>query len=276
MYIKTPLFSVEWSIVLVPHTGSLLASTLLEPEMYVRYVSIRLFLLDKVQPTCGAWHVCALNQSITTDGEAHFNYSDYYYELNAVMRWGDYTAAKLILWQLGLAVKNKPGDAILFLGRILIHNSVDIQGGARSMLDCFTHQAPLIWKDRKHQELTELGRKGKPGAERKGKGKQRNTDSMDNIGDAKSEDLDTDEELGAMYTLRLWEMEGEDSVTVVVVVELLTAGARGLSRAPHVTHTRTFLFCILARQKNTSNTINSSSDKSAVLFRILFTVTDSD
>ncbi|KAI9783264.1 MAG: hypothetical protein M1839_004104 [Geoglossum umbratile] len=86
---------------------------------------------------------------------------------------------------------------------ILTHNSVDIEGGARSMLDCFMHQAPLIWKDRKHQELTGLGRKGK--------GKQETPDSMDDIGNTKSEDLDTDEELGVMYTLRLGEMEGEDS-----------------------------------------------------------------
>ncbi|KAI9764058.1 MAG: hypothetical protein M1839_006046 [Geoglossum umbratile] len=123
---------------------------LLEPEMYVRYVNIKHFLPDGVQPTCGAWYAYALNQSMTTDGEAHFDYSDYYCRLNAVTGWGDYTGAKLILWQLGLAVENRPGDAILFLGRILMHNSVNIEGRARSMLDYFTYQAPLIWKDRKH------------------------------------------------------------------------------------------------------------------------------
>jgi hypothetical protein len=107
--------------------------------MYVRYNSIKPFLPEDVQPSCGAWYACALNQSMTTDGEAYFDYCDYYCSLNAVTGWGDYTGAKLVLWQLGLAIKNKPGDAILFLVRILIHNFVKIQGGTRSMMDAFVH-----------------------------------------------------------------------------------------------------------------------------------------
>ncbi|KAH0541589.1 hypothetical protein FGG08_003937 [Glutinoglossum americanum] len=190
---------------------------LLEPEMFVRYTSIKPFLPEGIQPACGAWYACALNQGMTTDGEAHFDHSDYYCGLNAVTGWGDYTGAKLILWQLGLAIENTPRDAILFLGRILTHNSVDIQGGTRSMVDAFVHQAPLIWKDRQHKELTGYGRKGKSGKARKeGKGKEKaaydiaveDAENAESAMDA--EDPGTDEELGVMYTLRLGEAE-EDS-----------------------------------------------------------------
>jgi len=60
-----------------------------------------------------------------------------------------------------LAIESCPGDAIFFLGRILIHNTVDIQGGVRNIVDAFVHQTPLSWKDKMHKELTRYGRKGK-------------------------------------------------------------------------------------------------------------------
>jgi hypothetical protein len=188
---------------------------LLEPEMYVRYNSIRPFLPAEVQPACGAWYACAVNQGMTSDGIAHFDHSDYYCGLNAITGWGDFTRAKLILWQLGLAVENKPGDAVLFLGRILTHNSVDIQGGARSMVDAFVHQDPLIWKDKKHKELTGYGRKEKPGTEKKekgeGKGKQKlQKEDYEGMELEEEEDPGTDGELEAMYTLRLGEEDDSD------------------------------------------------------------------
>lgn len=40
------------------------------------------------------------------------------------------------------------------MGRVIAHNTVDIQGGVRNMVNCFVHETPLIWKDRKHEELT--------------------------------------------------------------------------------------------------------------------------
>ncbi|KAI9781523.1 MAG: hypothetical protein M1839_005938 [Geoglossum umbratile] len=100
-------------------------------------------------------------------------------------------------------VEIRPGDAVVFLNRVLMHNAVDIQGGARSMVDCFIYENPLKWKDRKQEELAELGGEGESGTEGKGKGRQENSDSMDNIRNTKSEDLDKDEESG--------EAEGENS-----------------------------------------------------------------
>jgi hypothetical protein len=131
----------------------------------------------------------------------------------------------------GLVAENKPGDAILFLGRSITHNSVEIQGGARSMLDAFVHQDPLIWKNRQHKALTACGRKGKPGTAKKekkwkGKGKQRamedeGAEDAENVAEAENAenaegamemgDPGTDEELETMYMLRLGKAAGEDS-----------------------------------------------------------------
>jgi hypothetical protein len=229
-YYRDLPFSQQWldaNQSLFQHLSDVLC--LLEPQMYVRYTSIKPFLPTEVQPSCGAWYACALNQTMIRDGEPHFDHCDYYCGLNAVTGWGDYIGAKLILWQLGLAIENKPGDVIMFLARILTHNSVDIQGESRNMVDIFVHQAPLIWKDRQHKALTGYGREGKPGTARKekrGKGKQsvkkaendENDESAENNENAEHAesvmdmgDPDTDEELEVMYTLRLGEAIEEDS-----------------------------------------------------------------
>ncbi|KAH0533738.1 hypothetical protein GP486_008967 [Trichoglossum hirsutum] len=80
----------------------------------------------------------------------------------------------MVFWDLGITVEVKKGEAILFLPRILTHSAVDIQGGARHVVDAFVHQAVLIWKDRKHKELTGYLRGGPKKKRRKldiGKGK---------------------------------------------------------------------------------------------------------
>jgi hypothetical protein len=176
---------------------------LLEPQMYVRYTSIRQFLPPDVQPVCGAWYACAIHQGMVTDGEEHLDQSDYYCGLNVVTGWGEFTSAKLLLWQLGLAVEVKPGDAIFFLSRMITHNAVDIQGGVRNIIDVFVHQAPLKWKDDQLQNLTGYQRKER---RRKGKGKQQDSGSSEGKGkekqqkqDAQPIDPDTEEEMEAMY-----------------------------------------------------------------------------
>jgi len=78
-----------------------------------------------------------------------------------VVGWGNHTSFKLVFWNLGLAIELLPGDTILFLSRILYHNSVDVQG------NCFVHQNLLNLKDRKHKELTGYGHAGKPGKKTK-------------------------------------------------------------------------------------------------------------
>ncbi|KAI9767735.1 MAG: hypothetical protein M1839_004349, partial [Geoglossum umbratile] len=97
----------------------------------------------------------------------------------------------------------KAEDVIMLLGRILTHNSVEIQGRARSIVDAFVHQAPLRWKDKQLKALTRYKRKGGLGTakkEKKGKGKQLAMDEdLDDAENAENveglQDTDTDEEL---------------------------------------------------------------------------------
>jgi hypothetical protein len=154
-----------------------------------------------------------------------------------------YQSSKLALWDLGIVLETLPGDAVLFLGRIITHNTVDIQGGARNMANCFVHEAPLSWGDSMQKELTSFDRVGytrkrklyakytkamlrtettssietgpsrnkkqkenKQQDNQKGKGKQQDTDEAGNTEIATGTgDLDTDEEMETMYALRLGE-----------------------------------------------------------------------
>ena len=180
---------------------------LLEPEMYVRYTSIKEFLPPDRFPTCGAWYACAINQNMVADGVPHFDLSDYYCGLNVVTGWGDYTSAKLALWQLGLALENKPGEAVLFLGRLITHNAVDIKGGRRNIVDAFVHQTPLQWKDSLFEEETGLTKRRRVVGKKDVKGKGKNTklgamvveDDEEEMGAAAGAGTGTDDEFKVMY-----------------------------------------------------------------------------
>ena len=94
-------------------------------------------------------------------------------------------------------VEVKKGDAILFLPRVITHNAVDIQGGVRNVVDAFVHQAPLLWKDKMHRELTGYGREERPGKKQKlRKGKEKEIPAKEEK-DEKA--YDTEWELGALY-----------------------------------------------------------------------------
>src|SRR5438045_6081999 len=95
------------------------------------------------------------------DGIPHIDSSDYYYGYNVVTGWGDFTSSKLLLWQLGLAVEIKPGDAILFFGRLFSHNAVDIQGGTRNIEDAFVHESVLSWHKKMVAVMATMAAAGK-------------------------------------------------------------------------------------------------------------------
>ena len=63
------------------------------------------------------------------------------------MPWGDYTDRGLILWQLGLVVELRPGDAFFFMGSLIAHNVWEVTG-SRNSIDMFSHENVLTWKDR--------------------------------------------------------------------------------------------------------------------------------
>lgn len=117
----------------------------IDAKMYSKFTSLQPLLSDELQPLCGAWAGCAINQGQTTDGTPHIDNSDFKFGLNVVTGWGDFTTSKLLLWQLGVAIEFQPGDAVLFLGRLFTHNAADIQGGERNIVNCFTHSTVFTW-----------------------------------------------------------------------------------------------------------------------------------
>jgi hypothetical protein len=89
------------------------------------------------------------------------NKSDYYCGFNVSMGWGSYSSSKLVLWDLKLALETRPGDTVFFISRTITYSTVDIRGGVRNMINCFVHETPLSWKDRKHKELIRYDQVGK-------------------------------------------------------------------------------------------------------------------
>ncbi|KAI9750747.1 MAG: hypothetical protein M1815_001605 [Lichina confinis] len=132
----------------------------LAPRMYQKFRSVRTTLDPLLRPLCGVWAGCAINQHQTDDGKVHLDWKDTLLGLNTVVGWGDYETATLNLWQLGVALEVRKGDAVLFLGRILSHNAVGISGGARrrNIVDCFIHESLFQDGDAKVLQRKEVKR----------------------------------------------------------------------------------------------------------------------
>ncbi|KAI9771106.1 MAG: hypothetical protein M1840_002457 [Geoglossum simile] len=127
---------------------------LLDSQMYVRHTSINKFLPEDLKPVCGIWFACGILRGMTGERTPHKDSSDYYCGLNVNTAWGDFTTAKMVFWELEITMKVQKEEAIFFLPRILTHNAVGIQGGIRNIIDAFVHKFVLVWKDRKHQDVT--------------------------------------------------------------------------------------------------------------------------
>jgi hypothetical protein len=125
----------------------------LNPRMYDRYKSVQRSLPEGLEPLCGAWLGCAINEGQTTDGTPHIDTNDYAFGYNAVTAWGDFASSRLLLWQVSQSIELQPGDAVLFLGRLFTHNATCITGGARNVVDAFTHLSVLTWHDKRQREL---------------------------------------------------------------------------------------------------------------------------
>ncbi|KAI9747268.1 MAG: hypothetical protein M4579_007495, partial [Chaenotheca gracillima] len=139
----------------------------LNPKMYAKFLDVRRYLPEDLQPLCEAWHGCAINRYQIKDGEPHIDSQDYKFGYNVVTGWGEFTTSKLLIWQLQLAIEIVPGDAVLFLGQNFTHNTVDIQGGERNIIDAFAHLKVMSWPTQRNVQLTSA------------KGKEKMTDEMD-------------------------------------------------------------------------------------------------
>ena len=153
----------------------------LNPTMYAKFHSVVTTLPSPLRPLCGVWGGCAINQRQREDGNAHLDWRDSPFGLNVVVAWGNFETATLNLWQLGMSLEVRKGDAVLFLGRILTHNAASIMGGGRrrNVVDCFIHQSLCIERDLVVAEL-----------------KSNKTESADRDGtdDVGTEDEDDDED----------------------------------------------------------------------------------
>ncbi|KAI9833355.1 MAG: hypothetical protein M1819_003750 [Sarea resinae] len=122
------------------------------PEIYGRFVGLKVWdLLDESKsgrrPLCGAWHGCTLTQGQTSDGVPRLNANDHHIGYNCLTGWGSFESSRLRLWQLGVDIEVQPGDAVLYLGRIITHNIVAIgpRGSQGNFLECGTYDSNILW-----------------------------------------------------------------------------------------------------------------------------------
>jgi hypothetical protein len=108
------------------------------------------------KPLCAPWMGCAINQGqddVFTGGATHRDKHDEPKGFNAVVPFGDYNGADLLLWPLEARVEMRRGDAIFFRGSIIAHNTLPVESGVRNSLDCFSHREVFHWVEKKRAGL---------------------------------------------------------------------------------------------------------------------------
>ncbi|OBT38905.1 hypothetical protein VE00_10779 [Pseudogymnoascus sp. WSF 3629] len=124
----------------------------LNPLMYDKFRGVRASLPPGLEPLCGAWLGCAINQGQTNDGKPHIDTNDYAFGYNVVTTWGTFTSSRLLLWQVSQSIELQPGDAVLFFGRLFTHNAINIVGGERNVVDAFCHSNIFSWHAKQRQQ----------------------------------------------------------------------------------------------------------------------------
>jgi hypothetical protein len=117
---------------------------LLDPRIYVRYASVNRFLPKNLKPAYGVWYAYGIIRDIMGKGIPHKDSSDYHCGFNIDTAWEDFITARMVFWELEITVELQKGEAIFFLPRIMTHNTVDVQGGVRNVVDTFVHENVLI------------------------------------------------------------------------------------------------------------------------------------
>ena len=89
----------------------------------------------------GAWTSIAVNVNQTSEHKhkAHRDHRDLKSGYAAVVPFGTtYQGGELILWQLGVVIRLRPGDVLLFSSANLIHSSTPVTAGLRHSLVAFS------------------------------------------------------------------------------------------------------------------------------------------
>src|SRR5579862_981775 len=97
---------------------------------------------------CEIWYACGILRGMIGEGTQHKDASNYHCSFNVNTAWGDFTTARIVFWKLKITVEVQKRETIFYMLRILTHNTVNIQGGVRNVVDAFVHENALTWKDR--------------------------------------------------------------------------------------------------------------------------------
>lgn len=143
--------SVSWANANMPLFGWLSGEVLrnVNPDMYATWEDAWQYLPETCEPVCGSWLGCAVSRHQKGSGVTHLDVSDTPYGLNAIVPYGEFQSSNLALFELGLRMPMPKGYGLLFTGRLLTHQAVDIIGPDRCFVDMFSHRAVLEWCQRR-------------------------------------------------------------------------------------------------------------------------------
>ena len=96
----------------------------------------------------GLWHGLAINEAQSQSGKLHKDYADAKEAYNCIIPYGDWQGGEVILWDLKKKVELKEGQALIFQGRIIMHNAWRIEG-SRNSVDLFIHESLLKMDQKK-------------------------------------------------------------------------------------------------------------------------------
>ena len=115
----------------------------------------------------GLWHGLAISQQQTMDGKPYRDTRDMKEGFNCVIPYGEWEGGEVMLWEIGMRVEVRRGEALFFQGNVILHNAHDITG-SRNCVDLFIHQNVVT--------LDEQNRKHKWGGDKMGKNQRQKKD----------------------------------------------------------------------------------------------------
>jgi hypothetical protein len=113
-------------------------------------------------PITKMWWTLAVNHQQIDGGEIHQDWMDCDTVPNGVIPYGKtFVKGFLVLYQLGIRLELKRGDAVIFYGSTIAHNVVDIEG-ERNSIDCFMHKSNFDWWKRQTESGQIQRKKSEP------------------------------------------------------------------------------------------------------------------
>ena len=120
---------------------------LIDSRIAVKFQGVGRDLPVGVRPLCGSWLGCAINegQDDVVGGKTHRDVNDDPGGFNAVVPFGLFEGADILLWPLEARVEFRRGDVLFFFGSLIAHNTIGVTAGVRNSLDLFSHKSIFDW-----------------------------------------------------------------------------------------------------------------------------------